>query len=270
VRRLLVALSLWLGPAAWPAVAGAAATSCELCHTNPAWFSEQARSALAERFANDVHAGVGLSCHDCHGGNPDPALAEDVAAMDPEHPGNPYRGVPKRREVPAFCGRCHSDPVFMKRFKPDARVDQEREYETSHHGRALAEGDENVATCIDCHSAHGILGIEDVRSPVYPTHVAETCGRCHADPERMAGYRRADGRPLPVDQVAGWHASVHGAALERGDLSAPTCNDCHGNHGAAPPGLDSLAFVCGQCHGREADLFRASAKHEGFQQHNAL
>ena len=56
--------------------------------------------------------------------------------------------------------------------------------------------------------------------------------------------------------------------LAKGDLSAPTCNDCHGNHGATPPGLDSITFVCGQCHGREADLFRASEKHALLVDHN--
>jgi hypothetical protein len=72
-----------------------------------------------------------------------------------------------------------------------------------------------------------------------------------------------------VDQLARWQQSVHAQALlAKGDLSAPTCNDCHGNHGATPPGLDSLVFVCGQCHGREAQLFRASAKREGFERHN--
>jgi hypothetical protein len=33
-----------------------------------------------------------------------------------------------------------------------------------------------------------------------------------------------------------------------GDLSAPTCATCHGNHGAAPPGVDSVEQVCGNCH----------------------
>jgi predicted CXXCH cytochrome family protein len=31
-------------------------------------------------------------------------------------------------------------------------------------------------------------------------------------------------------------------------MSAPTCNDCHGNHGAAPPGVSSVTTVCGTCH----------------------
>jgi hypothetical protein len=101
--------------------------------------------------------------------------------------------------------------------------------------------------------------------------VAETCRACHDDAQRMAGRKLADGRPLPVDQYARWRLSVHARALlEKEDLSAPTCNDCHGNHGAVPPGLESIAFVCGQCHGREAELFRSSLKRTGFEEHNEL
>jgi hypothetical protein len=53
--------------------------------------------------------------------------------------------------------------------------------------------------------------------------------------------------------------------LEKGDLSAPACNDCHGNHGAAPPGLKEVALVCGTCHGREAELFEGSAMRRGME-----
>jgi hypothetical protein len=85
----------------------------------------------------------------------------------------------------------------------------------------------------------------------------------------MSEAKLPDGRPLPVDQQARWSASVHGRALmERGDLFAPTCNDCHGNHGAVPPGVESVTFVCGRCHGREAELLRGSRKHAGFVEHN--
>jgi len=58
--------------------------------------------------------------------------------------------------------------------------------------------------------------------------------------------------------------------FEKDDLTAPTCNDCHGNHGATPPGIESVTLICGQCHGREADLFAKTAKHEGFVKHNEL
>jgi hypothetical protein len=270
-RPALIALLL-----AVPALVARAAeppkpTSCVACHGDPdRWDAKTLR--IVEGFREDVHAEAGLSCQDCHGGNPDPRLADDAAAaMDKAYKPNPFRGATERRAVPAACGRCHSDPAYMKRFNPSQRVDQEEEYWTSRHGRALQQGDAGVATCVDCHGVHGILGPGNPRSPVYPTRVAETCRVCHEDAERMAGRRLPDGRPLPVDQYAHWRQSVHARALlEKGDLSAPTCNKCHGNHGATPPGVESIVLVCGQCHGREAQLFRASRKRAAFEEHSQL
>lgn len=244
-------------------------TSCTACHSDSDMFDRESTD-IVKGFTDDVHAKVGLSCHDCHGGNPDPELADDMdAAMDQDYAANPYQGAPGRLAIPSFCGHCHSSPSYMKRFRPDARVDQEQEYWTSQHGQALEQGDTRVATCIDCHGRHGIRDVSDPNSAVYPTRVAETCKECHADGSRMAGYLLPDGSPLPIDQYARWRQSIHAAAMfEREDLTAPTCNDCHGNHGATPPGLDSLTFVCGQCHGREADFFRDSPKYSGFDAHN--
>jgi cytochrome c553 len=274
VRRHALVLALVLAPVtalAQPPAQGSSAkvSSCIACHGNPDMVDE-ASLKIVSGFQQGVHAAAGLSCEDCHGGNPDPTLAGDIGkAMDEGYKPNPFRGAPKRAQVPAFCGRCHSDATYMKRFKPELRVDQEQEYRTSQHGRLLKTGDTRVATCIDCHGVHGIVAPADPQSPVYPTKVAQTCARCHADPKHMAGYKLPDGRPLPVDQYALWQQSVHARALlEKEDLSAPTCNDCHGNHGAVPPGVESIAFVCGQCHRREADLFRASRKKQLFDQHN--
>jgi hypothetical protein len=220
--------------------------------------------AKVKTFHDDVHREVGLSCHDCHGGNPDPA-AEMMEAMDPAFGPAPFVGRPERAAIPDFCGRCHSSAEYMKRFNPAARVDEVAEYLTSAHGRRLAQGDQNVATCIDCHSVHGIKRKTDPESPVYATHVAETCSRCHSDPKTMAPYS------IATDQYARWRISVHANAMfAKNDLTAPTCNDCHGNHGATPPGVQSVAFVCGNCHGREAELFRSSTKIAGWSQHNEL
>lgn len=246
-------------------------TSCIACHGDADLF-EPEQIGIVSDFQGDVHATRGLSCHDCHGGDPDPAHFDDMdAAMDPSHDPNPYVGVPGPEGIPGFCGRCHSDPSFMRRFRPDARVDQEGEYWTSQHGLALREGDHRVATCIDCHGVHGILGPGDPDSRVYPTRVAETCKACHASADHMRSSALANGSPMPIDQYARWRQSVHANAMfEKEDLSAPTCNDCHGNHGATPPGLDSINFVCGQCHGREAELFRNSLKREAFELHNEM
>jgi hypothetical protein len=82
--------------------------------------------------------------------------------------------------------------------------------------------------------------------------VPRTCAACY-NPEYLKG------RPGPADQFEKYKGSVHGVALlEKGDLSAPACNDCHGNHGAAPPGVRHVTNVCGACHGRVAELFEGS------------
>jgi hypothetical protein len=52
----------------------------------------------------------------------------------------------------------------------------------------------------------------------------------------------------------------------KGDLSAPTCNDCHGNHGASPPGVSSVVNVCGQCHAVNSELFNKSGHSKIFAQ----
>src|SRR6266571_3995736 len=142
--------------------------SCIECHSK---LDDPRLSAPAKLFDNDIHKSRGLSCNDCHGGDPNADTKE--GAKDPR---KGYLGKPKTLDIPAYCGKCHSDANLMKRFNPSLRVDQEREYNTSVHAKAL---------------------------------------------------------------------------YEKQDPSAPTCNDCHGNHGATPPGIASVANVCGQCHARQ-------------------
>jgi hypothetical protein len=147
----------------------------------------------------------------------------------------------------------------MKRFNPKLRVDQEAEFATSTHGRRIGRGDLRAATCISCHGNHGILAVTDPNAPVFPTHVAETCGRCHGDAAVMKDYS------IPTNQLSNYMKSAHAEALLKNqDLFAPTCNDCHGNHGAAPPGVSSIVNVCGTCHARQADLFAKSPHANAF------
>ncbi len=162
-------------------------TSCTACHGDADLFDAEFLHIVTD-FGEDIHVAAGISCHDCHGGNPDPALFEDyVAAKDEEFGDNPYRGIPEPIDQPAMCGSCHSDAAYMRRFAPAQRVDQEAEYWTSRHGIALTAGDENVARSSSCHGVHGIRAADDPESPVYPTHVATTCQQCHGDRARMAG-----------------------------------------------------------------------------------
>ncbi len=198
---------------------------------------------------DDVHVRAGLTCQACHGA-PRPESTPEAPVFPPI----------ARTAIAPLCARCHADAAYMRQFAPQVRVDRYSQYQTSIHGQQMAKGNEQVATCSDCHHAHGILQVKDTRSPVAPSNVATTCARCHADASRMEPFGRSP------EVFAEWSTSVHAAALlERGDTSAPTCNTCHGSHGATPPGVDAVANVCAQCHVREAELFRDSPKKPLFE-----
>ena len=207
-----------------------------------------------DQFAQDIHSQKGLTCASCHGGDP---TKSDMEAMSKAAG---FRGKPARKDIPALCGKCHSDAAYMRQYNPSLRTDQFAQYQTSVHGKLLAKGDTKIAVCIDCHGVHGIRPASDTRSKVHPLNVAETCSRCHADAAHMKGYS------IPTDQYAGYSASVHHEALAvRGDLSAPTCTTCHGNHGAAPPGVATVQNVCATCHVFQAQLFEKSPHKAAFQ-----
>jgi len=254
---LIAAIALFAAPRA-SAQPAPVANTCLTCHASQADTRLATPATLFS--ATDVHRERGFGCADCHGG--DPAAADKARAHDAA---KGFHGAPRGQAQIATCARCHSDANLMRRFSPKQRVDQAAEYATSVHGKQLAAGHGDVATCASCHGPHGIRVVSDARSPVFPTNVAATCAVCHADPRHMAAYKLPDGTPLPTTQLADYKKSVHYAALTKGnDLSAPTCNDCHGNHGATPPGVGSVANVCGTCHAVFAAKFQTSVHAQIF------
>lgn len=225
--------------------------NCAACHLA---IGDPRLEKPARDYGQDVHKAKGFGCVACHGGS------EKDAGMEAMDPAKGYIGKPDRRQVVQVCARCHSDAAFMKRYNPSLRVDQAAEYATSVHGRKLRDAnDPKVAVCVSCHPAHAIRPPSDPNSSVHPLRVAETCATCHANAAYM------EGRRLPTDQLAKYKESVHWKAMTaKGDLSAPTCNDCHGNHGASPPGVSWVGNVCGQCHTVMADLFGKSVHAKAF------
>ncbi len=225
---------------------------CAVCHFD---LDDEAID-VAAYFKVDIHARAGLSCVDCHGGD---ATSDDEDIAMSEEAG--FIGSPSPTEHPDFCAKCHSDAGIMRRFNPGLPVDQLALYRTSTHGRRNADGDENVATCVSCHSVHDIRPASEPRSTVHPTRVAETCAECHSDSDLMSDYG------LPTDQLDDYVTSVHWKMISEGnDLSAPTCNDCHGNHGALPPEVEYISGVCGHCHVKNREFFSQSPKKEIFEE----
>src|SRR6266567_37904 len=229
---------------------GETKNSCLDCHS----LLSDPYGVTEEKFSEDVHAQKGLTCASCHGGDPtsdDPDKAMSRKAG--------WKGKIDRKQIPQLCGSCHSNPAYIRQYNPSLRTDQLDQYHTSVHGKRLAAGDTKVAVCTDCHSVHDLKAPSDPRSTVNPVNVANTCARCHADANYMKGYS------IPTDQFAKYSTSIHHDALAvRGDLSAPTCTTCHGNHGAAPPGVDKVQNVCSTCHVFQAQMYEKSSHKEAF------
>ena len=230
---------------------------CAKCHSNAAIMVKQFNSILPrnqmDMLSASVHGKLSITgkeriaqcttCHDAHG---------IVSTGDPASPVYPLN-------VTKTCAKCHADAAFMRTYNPALPVDQLDKYRTSVHGIRNTQGDVKVAECASCHGSHDIHAATDVKSKVYATNLPVTCASCHANRGYMKGYR------LPTDQLKKFSKSVHGTALlEKHDLGAPACNDCHGNHGAAPPGVESISKVCGICHALNADLFSASPHKKAF------
>jgi hypothetical protein len=221
--------------------------------------------AESAQFVQSIHAAA-IDCLSCHGGNRHYLLElsvveryreslssdPDDAGIDRFDHGERFLGKATRYEVPERCGTCHSKVSVMNPY--GLPTDQWAQYKSSGHGRALYEKkDDRVAVCIDCHGVHDIRKASDPLSPVSPSKVPSTCGRCHADARLMASFS------LSARVVEEYARSVHGQGLlERGDTGMPHCATCHGSHSAVPPGFRDVGHVCGRCHQQVEEQFLES------------
>ncbi len=217
--------------------------SCYDCHSKVNPQQEQ----IASQWKSSVHGQNGVSCADCHGGDPrsdEMGVAMSAAAG--------FIGKPGRTTTVGVCGSCHSDPSRMRQY--GLQTDQYAQYMTSVHGqRLVSSGDTRVAICTDCHGVHDIKKASDPTAKVSPLNVPALCASCHADPKVMQPYG------IPTDQYSIYKNSVHGQLLlVQQDVRAPTCASCHGSHSAKPPSDAEVVGVCGKCHTATEALYQQS------------
>ncbi|OGQ81072.1 MAG: hypothetical protein A2289_14475 [Deltaproteobacteria bacterium RIFOXYA12_FULL_58_15] len=176
---------------------------------------------------------VCTSCHNHH---------EIIGAVSSESPTH-------KTKLAHTCGQCHEKVAA--------------EFINSAHGRALAHGIMDSPSCTDCHDEHLILARGDPRSTVHPDHLAaETCARCHEDPEMAARFG------LLPHVVESYADTYHGWALKRGGDTAAGCIDCHRTH-AIGSVLDpsssihpnNVVATCSQCHAGSNPTFATSYSH---------
>jgi cytochrome b subunit of formate dehydrogenase len=141
----------------------------------------------------------------------------------------------------------------------DGVVSQFRE---SVHGRALAAGIRNAPLCTDCHGEHDIISPKQDASPVNPSHVRDTCARCHGDVRLSRRFG------LPSDRVISFDASFHGLAGRSGAQSVANCASCHGYHDILPSSdpkskvsAKNLPATCGKCHAGAGSRFTLGPIH---------
>jgi cytochrome b subunit of formate dehydrogenase len=113
------------------------------------------------------------------------------------------------------------------------------DYRGGVHGQAVAKGNRGAPDCETCHGAGHEIKLPDAAA--FRASVPETCGMCHSE---IAGQ---------------YQHSVHGKAIAQGNMSAPVCSDCHGQHNIlpkdsteSPVNARNVRNTCGQCHGNVA------------------
>jgi cytochrome b subunit of formate dehydrogenase len=200
----------------FPHPAGIPKPKCAGCHTE-----------VAHRYELGVHGRAVASgnaaapdCSTCHGG---------------VHQVQKTGTAAFRKSIPGICAMCHPDVADK--------------YEQSVHGKAVAAGIVAAPVCSSCHRAHDILPPTARTSPVYPSQIPETCGRCHGDVMLTQQFN------LPRDTLVSYEASFHGLALKAGEETVANCASCHGVHDILPPSNPrstinpkNLPKTCGKCH----------------------
>ena len=130
------------------------------------------------------------------------------------------------------CVDCHTDVKSSLHETPPQRItcatchaEEQAAYERSYHAKAVMGGNNQAATCVDCHgSPHDLLPASDPKSRVHHTNIPATCGACHSQKFVM------EKSGLSVQTVASYQQSVHGHAVANGSEKAAVCTDCHGTH----------------------------------------
>ena len=179
---------------------------CLDCHGNPDLFKTDAQGNKISLYVDvqelDKSAHRFIDCTTCH-------------TTDPHNQNTPLN----KESLAEKCGTCHQYEYDL--------------YKDSIHGQVVAEGDQQAATCVDCHSddsnPHSVIRVLDPSAPTYKKNIAETCAKCHNNQELMASY----GIVQKVYET--YMDSFHGKALELSNyelsqLDQATCTNCHGAH----------------------------------------
>lgn len=160
------------------------------------------------------------------------------------------------------CVDCHRDIHTLPAARKDPKLAVQEQCTTCHapetyvalgHGKALAAGNRDAATCSDCHGLHTIPFAPDdtAKSVAAKREISvEACRRCHADRAMMERNK------LGLREALLYEETYHGKVNDIGYAGRIAgCADCHGGHNILPASDPrsslapaNLAAACGKCH----------------------
>ena len=273
-RILLISIALCIVCIPAQAMAQAQTAKCQTCHSD---------AAFMDRFAASVHGNN--SCTSCHTG------IDNIAGHSTgEKKSNPVRCSACHREIAASykkdvhavtqnmaCGDCHQKIHAITKSDKSAKISiqekcvrchQSADYALLGHGKAVAAGNADSASCTDCHGLHGIAGMSGATEKE-KAHLSEAytkrCQSCHAD----AGVARRNNFSTAISDT--YDQTYHGKVLQVGDARRVAgCADCHTGHNTLSSNdprsalhPDNLYASCKTCHTTMHKRFVSFEAHPG-------
>lgn len=239
-----------------PVCAGSGKVDCAACHAEN-----------VNDYSSSIHGKLYLAgekdapyCTDCHG-------THNVDSK------KNINSPTSRKNIPQLCAQCHRENEKAARRYKGKEHNVIKNYTMSIHGKGLLESGLMVsATCIDCHTSHKELPIDDPNSSINTKNLPQTCSKCHLgiyeqfrksihSPEvsnskaklpscydchkshTIERVDQQDFRQSMIEQCGHCHQDVtetyfetfHGKVSKLGEAAAAKCYDCHGSHNILPP-----------------------------------
>ena len=227
-------------------------TGCSGCHPDINMQNHPRSKKITSKA--EYAAGVSRNCSRCH-------TAEQLKKRQPIHSslaakgtcvgchGSHYiRGMAAAKvgvKENAYCLTCHRNNISMPMKNGES-------LSVTVDASAVANSVHGKLQCTDCHAEfskaqHPIRSFSSRRA--YTIAASEGCRKCHEEADKL------------------YATSVHLDMLKGGNLKAPTCSDCHGDHSIASVKRDRNLGItsCNKCHSEMNSSYEASIHGKAWQ-----
>lgn len=266
--------ALLAGCIAAGAASPAEAASADISGLNARCVSCHEDQVYRTAFPASVHGRNG--CASCHKvgdilrharGDEKPAMA-DCGVCHGQPAGN-YTRDAHYLKLDFRCTDCHRGIHTLQKTKMSkaavvmkcSECHDKEDYVARGHGASVLKGNNDAASCADCHGLHGIRAFTAAEGGPLTAeaklYFMPKCAGCHSDPEL------AKRNGLNPNVVKEYEETYHGKVSKVGfPARVAGCADCHSSHNILPPGNpqsilspEGRVAMCGKCHSGFAPRF---------------